>query len=139
MMFVYYGVIWNHLNIISSKLCTFGWLFEKGLYLPSDKVYEKLLELSLDEERGYGCGGSKPFHQLRDYIYNIRLQKDVAEAVLANPKKQKQVFDMYDVDGGGTIDMFEYNAIMREHLQVPTADENYVRRNYSINTLKMMK
>jgi Ca2+-binding EF-hand superfamily protein len=101
--------------------------FEKGLYLPSDKVYEKLAELSQDEERGYGCGGSKPFNQLPRLYLQYSPVKDVAEAVLANPKKQKQVFDLYDVDGGGTIDMFEYNAIMRQHLKVPASDENYVR------------
>jgi Ca2+-binding EF-hand superfamily protein len=124
-------VLWGDLEsseyrLVANYALSVGY-FEKGLYLPSDKVYEKLLELSLDEERGYGCGGSKPFHQLPRLYLQYSPAKDVAEAVLANPKKQKQVFDMYDVDGGGTIDMFEYNAIMREHLQVPTADENYVR------------
>ena len=101
--------------------------FEKGLYEPSDKVYEKLLELSQDEERGYGCGGSKPFHQLPRLYLQFSLSQDVAEAVLSNPKKQRQVFDLYDVDGGGTIDMFEYNAIMRDHLRVDPSDENHVR------------
>ena len=51
------------------------------MYLPSDKVYEKLTELSQDEERGYGCGGSKPFNQLPRLYLQYSPVKDIAEAV----------------------------------------------------------
>ena len=89
--------------------------------------FTKSLRIKPRRREGYGCGGSKPFHQLPRLYLQYSQSQDVAEAVLSNPKKQRQVFDLYDVDGGGTIDMFEYNAIMRDHLRVDPSDENHVR------------
>ena len=105
--------------------------FEKGLYRPNDNVYSCLKVLSNDEERGYGCAGTKPFNQLPRLYLQYSPPEDVAEAVMANPKKQKLVFNRYDVDESGSIDVFEFQKIMKEHLNVSPDEEWFLRNLFS--------
>lgn len=124
------GLVSSEFRLVSNYATSVDY-FEKGLYAPTTKIYPTLVALADDEERGYGCAGTKPFRQLPRLYLQYSPPEDVGEAVLSNPKKQKEIFDMYDTDGGGTVDVFEFDAIIRNHLRVNGADRQFLRSLFS--------